>query len=337
MNNRCIYNWQVFLGVALFLLFSASCKRDDPFDLFSPDFEVDVLLPVEGFGDRGFVDIVYKGVEEANLTFNFKVNYIVPSSLDKGAEWIKNIPNLKPSIGNSAMLIVAGNQYTDEINSLNGHFGGHKLLLLAGLATQYEGLSSIVYRSYASSYIGGYLSSKLVPKCKAVVIAAFDAAFLTEYQAGFKQGVIDAGGTVNPTVYIANSFEGFAMPEAGYAISNSLLPDNNLVFALATGSNVGIINAVRNYKEKRYVVGVDADQSWMGLTVVTGSVVALFGKDIYETIDQFSTGTFTSGSFTKTMADGRTEFLMNKQVMGSSEVPQSLVDIAVQKEKDYSK
>ena len=106
-----------------------------------------------------------------------------------------------------------------------------------------------------------------------------------------------------------------------------------MIFALATASNIGIINAARNYKGKRYVVGIDADQSWMGLTVVTASVVSLFEKDIYETIDQFSTGSFVLGSFTKTMADGRTEFLMNKQVMGSAVIPQSLVDIAVQKEK----
>jgi basic membrane protein A len=337
MNMKYIRNRFVILSIAIFLLVSASCKRDDPFDLFSPDFEVDVLLPAEGFGDRSFVDIVYKGVEEANLTFNFKVNYIVPASYDKGAEWIKNIPNLKATIGSSALVIIAGNQYTDAVNALNGKFGVHKILLFAGLANKHEGLASVVYRSYASSYIGGYMSAKLVPGCKAVVIAAFDAPFLAEYQAGFKQGVIDAGGSVNPTAYVSTGFEGFAMPEAGYALSNSLLPNNNLIFALATGSNIGIINAARDYKEKRYVVGIDADQSWMGLTVVTGSVVALFEKDIYETIDQFSTGTFASGSFTKTMSDGRTEFLMNKQVMGSTVIPQSLIDIAIQNGKDYSK
>ena len=92
MKIKYIHNRLVILSFAIFLLVSGSCKHGDPFDLFSPDFEVDVLLPAEGFGNRSFVDMIYKGVEEANLTFIFKVNYIVSVSFEKGVEWIKNIP-----------------------------------------------------------------------------------------------------------------------------------------------------------------------------------------------------------------------------------------------------
>jgi len=87
-----------------------------------------------------------------------------------------------------------------------------------------------------------------------------------------------------------------------------------------------------NYKQKRYVIGVDADQSWMGLTVVTGSAIALFEKDIYEYIGQYSKGKFKSGSYTMSIEDLRTQFLINKNVLGNVVIPQSLIDLAIKKE-----
>jgi basic membrane protein A len=314
-----------------------SCQKEDSSDWFTAEFEVNVLLPAEGLGDRSFVDVVYTGVEEATKDFNFKVNYIVPENNEKGEEWIKNIPLLQSKSGEASLIIIAGNQFANALNTLNGNFGLNKVLLLAGTSQQHQGLASIVYRSYAPSYIGGYLSAKLVSGCRAVVIAAFDATFLTEYQVGFKQGVIDAGGTVSPTQFLSSGFEGFDMVAPAYSLAESLLASHDLIFALATGSNLGIINAARNYKQKRYVIGIDADQSWMGLTVVTGSVLSLFGKDIYDYIQQFSKNHFKPGNFIMSMKDGKTEFFINKNVLGAAVIPQSLIDAAIKKEQEYNK
>jgi len=320
----------------MLLLLLNSCQEEE-FELFTPNKVVNVLLPAEGLGDRSFIDVVYKGVEEATKDFDFRVNYIIPESLEMGEEWITNIPLLPGNPESSSLIIIAGGQFVNAINALNGNFGGHKVLLLAGTTEPHSGLASIVYRSYAPSYIGGYLSAKLVQGCRAIAIAGFDAPFLTEYQSGFKQGVLDAGGTVSHTQFLSSGFEGFDMSDSAYVLTESLLPDHDLIFALATGSNLGIINAARNYKQKRYVIGVDADQSWMGLTVVTGSVVTLFEKDIYEYISSYSEGMFKSGCFTMSMEDHKTEFLINKIVLGNAAIPQSLIDTAVKKEKEYSK
>jgi basic membrane protein A len=328
------------IGISFFILVTlalVSCHKEEAYDLFTPNFEITVLLPSEGIGDRSFVDVVYTGVEEATKDFDFSVKYIVPENLEKGEQWIKNIPFLQNKPGSVSLVIIAGNQFVNAVNILNGNFGGHKLLLLAGTAEPHEGLASIVYRSYAPSYIGGYLSAKLVPGCRAITISAFNASFLTEYQVGFKQGVIDAGGKVSETQFLSSGFEGFNMVAPAYSLAESLFASHDLIFALATGSNLGMINAARNYKQKRYVIGVDADQSWMGLTVVTGSVIVLFGKDINEYISQYSKGNFKSGSFTMTMENMKTEFLINKQVLGEITIPQSLIDIAVKKEKEYTK
>ena len=315
----------------------ASCNKEDASDWFTTEFEVNVLLPTEGLGDRSFVDVVYEGVEKAAKDINFNVNYIVPENLSKGEEWIKNIPDLQSEKGTASLVIIAGNQFVNAVNALNGNYGRNKVLLLAGTALQHDGLASVVYRSFAPSYIGGYLSAKLVPGCRATVIAAFDAPFLTEYQVGFKQGVLDAGGTVSPTKFLSTGFEGFDMVVPAYSLADSLLASHDLIFALATGSNFGIINAARNYKQKRYVIGVDADQSWMGLTVVTGSVIVLIEKDIYEYISQYALGKFNSGNFTMSMEDLKTQFLINKNVLGATVAPKALIDAAIKKEKEYAK
>jgi basic membrane protein A len=327
------------IRILLFLIVSlalVSCQKEDVYELFNPNFEINVLLPSEGLGDRSFIDLVYTGVEAATKDLDFSVKYIVPENLGKGEEWIKNIPFLQNKPGSVSLVIIAGNQFVNAVNALNGNFGGHKLLLLAGTGQQHQGLASIVYRGYAPSYIGGYLSAKLVPGCRAITIAAFNASFLTEYQVGFKQGVIDAGGTVSPTQFLSSGFEGFNMVDQAHSVADSLLASHDLIFALATGSNLGIINATRSYKQKRYVIGVDADQSWMGLSVVTGSVVSLFGKDIYEYISRYAIGNFRSGSFTMSMEDQRTQFLINYNVLGGVVIPHTLTDMAIKKEKEFS-
>ncbi len=316
----------------LLAMMAAACSPDDE-GLFDPDFEVYALLPVEGLGDRSFVDVVYEGIEVAKKDFNFRIQYIIPDSLAAGEEWISHIPQMASAL--PTLVIIAGNQYRDAVDKLEGRYGNCRILLLAVAADDHDGLASVTYRTFAPSYHGGYLSAGLVPGCRAVVVQAFDAPFLREFRAGFEAGVTDAGGVVNSPVYIAKGFEGFSMSDSAYNLTRTLLPGNDLIFALGDGSNFGIINAARDYTEPRYVVGIDADQSWMGLSVVTGSVIILYGLEIYEYISEFSVGRFSSGHFIRSMADGNTSFLINRLVLGGITIPETLIKTAIEKEKAY--
>ncbi len=320
--------------VLLFLLGLWSCTKEEVL-LFKPDFEVFVLLPAEGLGDRSFADVVYEGVEAATSDFNFKVNYIIPDNQEAGDAWIARIPGLQGETPGPYLIILAGNQYVEAVNQLERELNGHKVLLLAGIANERDDLASMVYHTYAPSYIAGYISAQLVPNCRAAVVEGFDAPFLKEYSHGFKDGVTDAGGTVGPTRFLSDGFSGFEMPDSAYKMTREILPEHDLLFALAAGSNFGIINAARDFPEQRYVVGVDSDQSWMGLNVVTGSVIKLFGEDIHDIIHQFSRGNFTQGNFYRTMEEGKTAFIKNELVTGNIDIPLSLIETAILKEKTY--
>lgn len=321
----------------LFLLsIISACNNDSDNALFHPDFKVYVLFPEGGIGDRSFSDIIYEGVEESKNDFDFEVNYVIPNSFQEGEEWIQNIDKLSNENDEAAMVIIAGSQYADAINSIKGEFGKQKILLLGGTAADQENLSSITYRTFAASYIGGYLSAKQKQNCRAISIAGFDAPFLTEYQRGFEQGVMDAGGSISPTEFISTGFDGFEMPDLAYEKTTAALVSNDLVFAMSAGSNLGIINAARNYNEQRYIIGIDADQSWMGKKVVTGSVIKLFGTDIYEYIANFSSGNFNNGIFVKTMEEARINFLINSNVLGDIKIPEDLIKTAIEKENKYS-
>lgn len=321
-----------------FIIVAASaCNKDDELYNFVPEFEVFVLFPTEGIGDRSFVDGVYEGIEKTTQHFNFKVNYIIPDSLEAGNHWISRIPELESDVAPEALIIVVGSQYTGAIENLNGNFGKHFVFGLETTAGEQAKLAQVTFHTYAPSYISGYISAKMAAPCKALVVAGFDAPFLTEYIEGFNQGVADAGGTVSPPEFVSSGFSGFEMPDSAYRLTNKLLPEHNLLFALSSGSNQGIINAARNYPEQRYVVGVDADQSWMGLTVVTGSVIKLFDLVVLDNIGQFSGGNFISGNVVRTMEDGSTTFLMNDEVLGDAAVQEELIKTAIEKEIEYLK
>lgn len=327
---------KVYIIVFLMALI-VGCNQNSEFDIFKPNFEVYVLLPDGGLGDRSFADIIYEGVETSKNDFDFSINYIIPDDIAEGEEWIENIPQLSTENNEPVLIIIAGTQYQNATNNSNGQFGQHKVLLLGGTANENENLSSITYQTYAVSYIAGYLSALQKPNCRAISIAGFDAPFLSQYQHGFEQGVIDAGGTVSAPIFLSTGFDGFEMPNIAYEKTTPLLVNYDLVFAMSAGSNVGIINAARNYTEQRYVIGIDADQSWMGRTVVTGSVVKLFGIDIYEYISGFSQGEFQSGNYSRTMEEGKSSFLINANVLGNIEIPDNLLQNAIEKENQYNK
>ncbi len=334
MNNFNSLKQFIYITALFLFLLPCSCQEEAPLT-FSPDFEVFVLLPAEGLGDRSFADVVYKGVEAAAREYHFKVNYIIPETLEKGETWIEQIPSLGESEAEPYLIFIAGNQYTEAVNKLKNVRMENKIVLLAGIGEEAGHLASLVYHTYAPSYIGGYVSARLVNQCRATVIEGFDAPFLKEYSAGFMAGVQAAGGTVNPAHFVSSGFSGFEMPDSAYALTQRLLPSNDLIFALAAGSNFGIINAARDYPAQRYVIGVDTDQSWMGLKVVTGSVIKLFGDDIREIIGRFSEGHFVSGNFYRTFDEGKTAFRINEVVLGNADIPESLIETAIRKEQQY--
>ncbi|MEZ5104629.1 MAG: BMP family ABC transporter substrate-binding protein [Draconibacterium sp.] len=322
----------IFFTILNVFLFS-SCSKNKESLTFEPSYSLYVLLPTQGFGDRSFVDDIYEGVEAAALNVNFEVDYIVPETLEEAGQWLSNFigSTQKPSL-----IIVAGNQFTDIVNAFQGQLNGHKILLFEGIADEYEGVASVFFHTYAPSYIAGYLSANLIDNCRATSISGFDTPFLQEYIEGFEQGVNDAGGTINNRYFLSDDFDGFEMPDSAYSLTKKLLTDYNLIYGLASGSNYGIVNAARDYPEQRYVIGVWSDQSWMGLNVVSGSVINLFSQTIADYTKAFNRGDFNSGSFYLSMEDNSTTFLMNANVMGNNlEIPDDLLIKAIQKEKDY--
>lgn len=328
MKKRLLYI------LSLLVLFY-SCNSEEGIIEFSPTFEVYALLPTEGVGDQSFVDIAYRGIESAKQDFNFIANYIIPNSLEEGEEWLVNIASLEKSINNDAFIIIVGTQYMAALDLLNGDYGSNKILFIGGEFNEYEGLAAINHHTYAPSYISSYISMQYCKQKQGVVVAALDADFLSEYIAGFNQGIIDAGGIANAPLYLSNDFSGFEMPDSAYRFTQKLLDENELIFALSAGSNFGIINAARDHDEQRYVVGVDSDQSWMGLSVVSGSVIKHLDLDIYEYIQNFAIGDFESGNITRTMEDYKTEFVINPLIIDNSIITQDIIDLAIEKEKAY--
>jgi len=319
----------------IFMVMVTACHKEEITPAegmdFHPLFKVNVLLPSEGLGDRSFVDEVYEGVELAAQEIRFEVNYIIPESIESGSFWLSAYIN---SSDNPSMIIVAGNQYADAVNTLEGNFNGHKILLLEGIGTEYNGLASVFYHTWAPSYIAGYLSAQLTEHCRAASICGFNASFLYQYIDGFEAGVADAGGSTGGRYYLSNDFSGFEMPDTAYALTAQLTDDFDLFYGLATGSNFGIINALRDCAMQKYAIGINSDQSWMGYHVVTGSVVNQFGGVILDYIRQFQTDQFQSGSYYLSLEGGYTEFVLNTYVL-SQGPDTALINTAILKEKEY--
>lgn len=317
------------------LVFLTSCSDKNTVDNFNPGFEVYVLFPSEGLGDRGFVDAIYEGVEAAELEYSFILHYIVPETLEQGLNWIHQIHQIESSLASGCLVIVAGNQYVEAVDQVDGVFGSNKVLLIGGIAEEHPDLISVDYRMYAPSYISGFLSAGLIPYCRAQAVAGFDAKFTREAIAGFEQGVKDAGGEVSSPAFLSSDFRGFEMPDSAYSLVLNTLDQVDLIFAFSDGSNIGIINAVRDYDKPRFVIGVDANQNWMGANVVTGSVLKHFTLDILEFIGGFSEQSFKNGNYLRTLEDGKCVFFINPALLNPELITDSLINLALSKEQEF--
>lgn len=324
---------RLLFGLLIFLFFS--CTKEEPQTLddlrFHPLFKVNVLFPSQGLGDRSFIDDVYEAVELVSQDIDFEIDYIVPASIEDGQAWLQDYVE---SESVPSLIIVAGNQFTPAVNALQGDFDGHNILLIEGIADEYDGLASVLYYAYAPSYIAGYLSAQLTENCRASSIGGFDAPFLAQFMDGFEEGIRDAGGQVTGRYFIAEDFSGFEMPDSAYRLTKQIMGDCDLIYGLATGSNFGIINALRESAQQKYAIGINSDQSWMGYQVVTGSVINNFRDIIRDYVEQFKNSQFRSGSFYLSMEGHHTQFLINTHVL-TQEPADKLIQIALLKEKAY--
>lgn len=293
-------------------------------------FQVKILYPLSGLGDRSFADSLYEGVVKAGLHVNFEKTEIMSNDADEAKKtytsWIQN------QAENTELIIAAGVDYAGFITESGCELNNRKLLYMDYKLEQCDNIRNVIYKTYAPSFLAGVAAMEVSQTGKAAIIGGMDIDPVNEFIEGFKAGVEYAGGTITETRYISQNNDGFWSAEKAKEIAMELYEEVDVIFPVAGGSNTGVFEATKA-EDGRYTFGIDSDQSFWGKTVILGSVVKHLDLSVEEAITDFADDTLETGIFYMGIEEGKTDFLLNDYFAHLKPVIDAAYLKAVEKEK----
>jgi basic membrane protein A len=294
-------------NILLLLFFLVGCGKDS-----DPRLDVKVLSTVgAGVGDLSFVDEVFKGLNLASLQCDFYREVLEPETHEEAVEefedWLTQTQRLE-----RVLIITIGSEYIDMVEERTCLFNGRKILHLDQNLADCDDLKSVTFRTYAASFLAGVAAMEVSDNKTAAALGGMDLPPVNEFMYGFQAGVEYAGGTITFFDYIAEDFSGFNDPDKAKQLAEQIYADADVIIPVAGGSSIGVIDAAKEYPEPRYTIGVDTDQSFLGIQVVIGSVTKNLMNATATTIIDLAHDEFLSDPVNIGMKEDGSDFVPNQ-------------------------
>jgi len=294
--------------VLLLAAFVAACAPQ-PDEIEDEPLLVRVLFPLHGLGDRSFADAAYEGIVRAGLEYNLVVTHGTPDDMEEAAmilhEWLA-----EPATRDE-LIISVGVKYSDLIAAVDCPLAPRMMLHLdERLPEACDNVRSVSFGTFAPSFLAGVASLSVAKRPFAAAIGGMDVETVNLFLRGFEAGVVYAGGTMRGISYLSEDVDGFANPELAKETAQFLYQESDVVFPVAGGSNPGVFEAAKE-QEGRFSLGVDSDQSWMGVGVIVGSVTKHLDKAIIQAVADVTQRNFVGGPMEMGLTQGGTALVIN--------------------------
>jgi basic membrane protein A len=297
--------------IVLVILCLVGCGEES-----DPRLDVKVISTTNaGIGDLSFVDEVFKGLNLAALQCDFYTEVLEPESVEEASEkldeWLTERQRL-----DRVLIITIGFEYVTMIEDRTCLYNERKILHLDQNLTDCQDLKSVTFRTYASSFLAGVAAMEVSTRKTAAALGGMNLPPVNEYMDGFEAGVEYAGGTITYTGYIADDPSGFNDPDEAKRLAKQIYADADVIIPVAGGSSIGVIDAAKQMLEEddeiRYAIGIDTDQSFLGIQVVIGSSTKNLSKVTSSTVLDYAHDEFTSGPANLGMDQDGSDFVPNQ-------------------------
>ena len=245
---------------------------------------IGVVFDVGGLGDRGFNDLAYQGMMQANKTLGMDYQYQVATSTAE-------IPQLFQTLINDHLSIIVGVGFDDDgaIQNFTKLYPNQYFAQVDGDIYNVTNLVAIKYQEHVGSAIVGALSAAMAGNGASIgFLGGVTTGIIYKFWNGFKFGVEWAdsyltnmtGTKYNNTIderYDSTGFNGFADPSGGFKNGQSMIAaGDKIIFTAAGGTGIGTFNAIGQYDQQQgwnwsnstappvWAIGVDANQDYYG-------------------------------------------------------------------------
>ncbi|HKT22786.1 MAG TPA: BMP family ABC transporter substrate-binding protein, partial [Nitrososphaerales archaeon] len=245
---------------------------------------IGVVFDVGGLGDRGFNDLAYAGMIQANQTLGVDYKYEVATSTN-------DIPSLFATLISDHLNLIVGVGFDDDqaISQYSAQYPNQKFAQVDGDIYNVTNVIAIKYQEHVGSAIVGALAAAMAgPTGKVGFLGGVSIGIIYKFWNGYKYGVQWAdqylskstGTTWNNSldeVYDSSGFNGFADPSGGFTNGQAMIArGDKVIFTAAGGTGIGTFNAIGQHDQQAgwnwsnstappvWAIGVDANQDYYG-------------------------------------------------------------------------
>ena len=261
--------------------------------------KVGLVFDIGGKGDKSFNDSASRGLAWAAADFGIKRIELEPG-VDADRE--VNLRNLA-RLGYDLVLGI-GFMFADAMSTVANEFPDTKFAIVDMVIFDRPNVMSLVFPEPHASFLVGMIAGlKAQEDGKDTVgfVGGMDIALINGFEAGYIAGV----HYVYPECKILSAYAGdtpvaFADPVKGKELALSQYDNGAWVVYHASGlTGAGVFEAAK--ERKRYVIGVDSNQNYMGYIEETGenfgltSMLKQVDVSVYLAIKAAVEGTFAGG------------------------------------------
>lgn len=285
------------LGVVAVVVILGLCLSSAAFS--AEPLKVGLVFDIGGKGDKSFNDSASRGLSWAADDFDIKRIELEPG-VDADRE--VNLRNL--AMMGYDVIIGVGFLFTDAISTVADEFPDTKFAIVDGFIPDKPNVVSLTFPEPHGSFLVGMIAAmKAQEDGKDTVgfVGGMDIALINGFEAGYIAGV----HYVYPECKILSAYAGdtpvaFADPVKGKELALSQYDNGAWVIYHASGlTGAGVFEAAK--ERKRYVIGVDSNQNYLGNIPETGenfgltSMLKQVDVSIYLTIKSAIEDTFKAG------------------------------------------
>lgn len=277
------------------LVLSASCQppprvKTGPI----PPFVVGMAMGASGLGDGTYNDMIYKGLVEARADFNIRI--WAEASRTRGDYRVR-----LRQLAAQCRLVFCTEPAWSEVLVVDELAQDYPLCLFVLIDTgQLDLPGNVVDLKFAPeqpSEVAGILASAMSRSQRVALVAGSDVDALLGFIQGFQAGIADGDRPTRLEVVTLSRWpdlSGFSSPALGHSVTTKLVASGvDVVFAVAGGSNQGILQACR--ESKTWFIGVDSDQDSLAPGLVLTSVMKRLDRAAYEVVAETLVGDPPSG------------------------------------------
>ncbi len=281
------------LGLAVLLILGiAGCTDGDSTDALR-GYRVGALLGAGGLGDQSFNDMTYAGLMRARKDFGIEARVESPEETEAARR--AALDRLIES--GCRLIVVSGWEFEPLVRASAGRRPDLQFLVHDLSLPDLPGVVSTQFAQDEGSFLAGALAGWQTRTGVVGFIGGMEHETIRQFERGYRAGLKYANPQARLLTNMAagrGDFSGFENPDRGAELARSQYARGaDIIFAVAGLTGEGVIREAR--EQRKFVIGVDADQDHLARGFVLTSMMKRLDVATYEEIKKLAAGPLQPG------------------------------------------